>query len=251
KEKLIEKKYVDILEEITIKIFKGMEHGLIKPGDIDGKELDRLTKDSLDFFKRLKELREQIEKRIQEKSIEQIYNDVFGMLGALLKKNSEPSIIKACNDNLIKEGKFPPRFLDNLKFVAKVKKDIEEEKTSKKKKKHNLTFKQSLNVDEARKLAAEIINTLIEHTQRCDLAVIEKSRFIIEGKDLKAEVFFLKNTFIIQGPKIQKISGNKLIKSDPKELQEQIIESKDKETKINLNSLETLKKIFGEFELIQ
>jgi len=90
---------------------------------------------------------------------------------------------------------------------------------------------------------------------------MEKSRFILKGQpqgrvksqgtvsSLDAEVFFLKNTFVIQGPKIQKLSGDKLIKSDTKEIQEQLIENKNKETKIDFKSLETLKKIFGEFEL--
>ena len=79
---------------------------------------------------------------------------------------------------------------------------------------------------------------------------MEKSRFLIKGKDMNAEVFFLSNTFIIQGSKIQKISKDKLINSNPKELQEQIINSKNKETKIDFKALETLKKIFGEFELV-
>jgi hypothetical protein len=250
KEKLIEKKYADILEEIMIKVWKAYEHGKLKPGDIDGKELDRLSKNALDYIERLKELREQIEKRMQEKSIEQIYNDLFGMLEALLNKKSENTIINTFNKELVQKGKFPPRFLQNLKFVSKTKKVVEKTKAENKNKK-GLTFKQTLNVDQARKLATEVINALIEHTQRCDLAVLEKARFIIKGKNTEAEVFFLKNTFIIQGSKIQKISKEKLVSSNTKELQEQIIEGKEKETKIDFNALETLKKIFGEFELIQ
>lgn len=251
KEKLIEQKYADILEEIVIKIYKGMEHNLIKPGDINGKELDRLTKDAIDFFARLKELREQIEKRVQEKSIEAIYKDVFGMLGALLKEDSEEKILQKFNKTLIKEGKFPPRFLESLKFVAKTRREIESAKKIKTKKKENLTFKQSLHVDEARKLATEIINALIEHTQRCDLAAMEKSRYIIKGKNMDAEVFFLGSTFILQGSKIQKLSKEKLVNSDVRELQDKILANKGKETKIDFKALETLKKIFGEFELIQ
>ncbi len=101
KEKLVEQKYADILEEIIIKIWKKYEHGKLKPGDISGKDLDRLSKNAVDYIQRLKELREQIEKRIQEKSIEQIYNDVFGMLGSLLKKKTEASILKEFNEKII------------------------------------------------------------------------------------------------------------------------------------------------------
>ncbi|NPE26658.1 nucleotidyltransferase domain-containing protein [Methanococcoides sp. SA1] len=254
KEKLVEKKYADILHDIAINHFKAMEHGKIKPGDITGKQADKLTKDALDYISRLKELREQIEKRIQEKSIDQIYKDVFGMIGNLLKKKSEATILKEFDSKIIKEGKFPPRFLTNLKFIAKTKRDIEKirsEKKKKTKKKDNLTFKQSQNVDQARKFASEITTALIEHTQRCEIASLEKSRFLIKGHDLQAEVFFLKNTFVVQKNQIQKISKDKLINTTPKELQEQITEQKNKEMTINFKDLQTLQKIFGEFDLIQ
>ncbi|MCD4771743.1 nucleotidyltransferase domain-containing protein [archaeon] len=253
KEKLVEKKYADILENIALKHFKAMEHNKIKPGDIKGSDIDKLKKDAIDYIERLKELREQIEKRIQEKSIDQIYDNVFGMIGSLLKKKSEDTIIKEFNDKIIKEGKFPPRFLSNLKFIAKTKQNIAKTKSETKTKdsKDNLTFKQSQNVDLARKHAAEITNALIEHTQRCELSILEKSRFQIKGHDTQGEVFFLKNTFLVQPQQIQKISKEKLIKSTPKELQEQISLQKDKEMKINFKDLEVLHKIFGEFELVQ
>ncbi|MDH3347211.1 MAG: nucleotidyltransferase domain-containing protein [Desulfobulbaceae bacterium] len=260
KEKLVEEKYVLILEEILIKVWKAYEHGKLKPGDIDGKELDRLSKNAIDYMKRINELREQIEKRVQEKSIEQIYNDVFGMLGSLLKKKSEAEIIKEFDEKIIKEGKFPPRFLENLKLISKTKKDVANARvnkniTQKKKlkpkiKKDNLTMKQSRNVDNARKLATEITTALMEYTQRCELATIEKSRFLIKGKETNAEVFFLSKTFIIHSGKVQKIFGEKLINSTPKELQEQLAAHEGKETKINFKSIGVLKKVFGEFDLV-
>ncbi len=250
KEKLVEQKYADILEEIMLKVWKAYEHGKLKPGDIDGKELDRLSKNAIDYIERLKELREQIEKRIQEKSIEQIYDDVFGMIGSLLKEKSEAAILKSFNEKVIQEGKFPPRFLESLKLISKTKKDVQKNKEAKGKKKASLTAKQSRSVDNARKIAAEITQALIEYTQRQELALIEKSRFLIKGKDMEAEIFFLTNTFIVQNQKIQKISKDKLIVSKLKELQEQVIEQKGKETKIDFKSLETLKKVFGEFDLI-
>jgi hypothetical protein len=250
KEKMVEAKYADILDEIVIKVWKAYEHGKLKPGDVDGKELDRLSNNAIDYIKRLGELREQIEKRIQEKSIEEIYKDVFGMIGSLLKKKSEAAILKEFDETLIKEGKFPPRFLENLKTIAKTKREVVKVKQATTNKKDNLTQKQSRDVDNARKIASEITNALIEYTQRCDLAAMEKSRFVLKGKDMNAEVFFLKNTFIIQGPKIQKLSGEKLVKSDTKEIQDQLLENKNKETKIDFKALENLKKIFGEFELI-
>ncbi len=248
KEKLIEARYADILDEIIIKVWKGYEHGKLKPGDVDGKELDRLSKNAIDYIERLKGLREQIEKRIQEKSIEEIYKNTFGMIGNLVGKKSESAILKAYEEDLVKTGKLPPRFLDNLKLIAKTRANVA--KTNKTKNKDNLTAKQTRDVDNARKVAAEITQALIEYSQRCDVASMEKSRFQIKGKDMEAEVFFLSNTFIVQGSKIQKISGSKLVATDPKELNEEIVAQRKKESKIDFKSLETLKKIFGEFDLI-
>jgi len=137
KEKMVEAKYADILEEIIIKVWKAYEHGKLKPGDVSGKELDRLSKNAVDYIQRLKELREQIEKRVQEKSIEEIYKDVFGMLSSLLKKKSETAILNEFNEKLIKEGKFPPRFLENLKIIAKIKREVAKAKKGTNKKKDN------------------------------------------------------------------------------------------------------------------
>ncbi len=245
KEKLVEKKYVDILEEILIKVWKAYEHGKLKPGDIDGKKLDTLSKDAFDYIQRIQQLREQIEKRVQEKSIEEIYQNVFEMLGNVLKKKSEGGIIKEFNEQLIKRGKFPPKFLDNLKYISKIKKSVTEKSSNKEKSK-----KQSKDVEQARRFASEIINAITEYTQRCDFLSIDRKRFLIKGIDMEAEIFFLKETFVVQKEKVQKIMNEKLVNSDSKELQEQISDNKNKETKINFKSLETLKKIFGEFELV-
>ncbi|MDP2947806.1 MAG: nucleotidyltransferase domain-containing protein [Nanoarchaeota archaeon] len=244
KEKLVEEKYADIFEEIEIKVWKKLEHGLLKPGDIDGKELDRLSKNALDYIERLKELRNQIEKRVQEKSIEEIYKDVFGMLGSILNKKSEGEIINRFNKEYIKTGKFPPKFLESLKLISKVKGEV-----PRKTPKNCADFKRTIEVDNARKLASEIVNSLVEHTQRCEFLSMERTRFIIKGKEMESEVFFLKDTFVVQSSKIQKFSNGSLINSDIKELQEQLVAQKNKETKIDLKSLEKLKTIFGEFEL--
>ncbi len=99
-------------------------------------------------------------------------------------------------------------------------------------------------------MATEITTALAEYTQRCELAAMEKSRFLIKTRETTAEIFFLANTFIIQGSKIQKISGDKLVRSNPKELQEQLVARKGKETKIDIGSFKILKKVFGKFDLV-
>jgi len=245
KEKILEKKYADFLEEISIKYFKGFEHGKIK--EVKGIEVDKLLKNAEDYLDRLKDLRLQIEKRVQEKTIEQVYEDVFGMLKALLKKNTEKAVIEEFEEKLINQGKFPPKFAKNLKFISEIKKKLAK-KTSKKDAKS--TFKETQDVEQARKYAVEITNALIEYTQRCDFLSMDRTRFMIKSKNKTAEIFFLDNTFIVEQGKISKLENSQLKDSNPEELKTQLLASKDKEAKINTQALGDLKKIFGEFELV-
>ena len=254
KEKLIEKKYADILEEIAIKYYKGYEHGKIKPGEIDGKTLDKLFLNVKDFIERLKELRIQIDQKIQQKEIKEIYYNLFGMLEALLNKKGEQIILKEFNNQFIKERKFPEKYLENLKFIAKVRKDIIEDKVDIKKQdseKNEVEFaKKRREVDKARRRASIVTNALIEFNERCDFLSMDRSRFILKNNKQKINVFFLKNTFIVDGSNINKISNNKIIKSNPEELDKQILEQKGKDHKIDLETLQFLKKQYKDFELI-
>ncbi len=247
KEKLVEKKYADILEEIVIKYYKGFEHGKIKK--ISGAELDRLSKNSIDYYARLKELRKQIEKRVEKKNISKIYEDVFGMLKPMLKKEKEGEIVKEFETKLIKTGKFPKKYLESLKFLVKVKTELDSDEAKKEKKKDLLTGKEINEVEKARRSGTEIINMLIEYNQRCDFLSADRTRFIIKGNKKSAEVFFLRDVFLVEGEKITKISSGKLITSNADELQKHLSEAK-KESKIDLKALEILKKSFGEFELV-
>jgi len=256
KEKLIEPKYADILEEISIKVWKAYEHGKLKPGDIDGKELDRLAKNALDYMKRLKQLREQIEKRMQDKSIQQTCNDVFGMLETILGKKGEAALIKAFDDQLVKHGKMPKRFLENIKAILKTR---DEFKAMDKDKKKKITIKEITAIEDARKMAAEITNTLIEYAQRKDFVVLDRKRFILkatqrgvrsdEQKDKVAEIFFLTNLFIVEEGKIWAIKNDKIVESSVEELNKQLTDSKEDKVKITPKQMELIKQYFGEFEL--
>jgi len=260
KEKLVEKKYADIFDEIVIKYYKGFEHGKVKPGDISGQDVDRLYKDATDFIDRLKELRGQIEKRVKEKDIQEIYENLVGMLEAQLKKKGEPAILKEFEESFIKTGKFPKRFFQDLKFIFKVKKEALKQETADKAKKEatKKKIKKSegksshlrRDVDNARKKAAQITNALTEYIQRSDFLAMDRTRFIIKGKKQTAEVFFLENTYLVHGNKIRKIQDKKLVEGSPQELEKEILSQKDREHKINIKALEILKKEFGQFELV-
>ncbi len=247
KEKLLEKKYVDILDRV-ISFYKGYEHQKVK--SISGTDLDKMAKDAFDYIARLKELRQQIEKRVQENTIEQVYKDVFGMLEGMMKKKSESAMIKEFEEKLVKEGRLPHRFIEYLRFIAKVKKDLHEdkEKAKKTKKKDKMTGKEFLEVEKARKFASEIINTLMEYNQRCDFLSMDRTRFIIDGKR-KAEVFFLEDVFVIEQNNVFIVKNKKLEKASIEELNKQLAEKRGKSSKIDSKAMEALKKEFGDFNL--
>ena len=161
KEKMLEKKYIDILEEIVIKYYKGYEHETIK--EVSGKEVDKLLKGAEDYMKRLGELRVQIEKRSDENMIEQIYSDVFELMKTIVGKKTQDKTIEDF-EKLVKKGKFAPQDLRILKDVVSARKEFKKGKLN------------SHKVDNARKNASILISDLIEYNQRCDLAERSKTK---------------------------------------------------------------------------
>ena len=155
KEKMLEKKYLNILEKI-VSIYKDYEHEKVK--EIKGEEIDKLLEQTEDYLKRLKELREQIEKNAQEKTIEQIYKDTFDLLKTIIGKKSQAEIISEFEKDFVKKGKFAENSLRILKSIADARAHLKKGKMD------------SHKVNEARKNASILINDLIEYNQRCELA---------------------------------------------------------------------------------
>ncbi|MGC9309361.1 MAG: nucleotidyltransferase domain-containing protein [Candidatus Nanoarchaeia archaeon] len=241
KEKLLEKKYIDIFENI-VEFYKGYEHG--KNKKISGTDLDKMIKDALDYIKRLKELRREIERRVKKQTANEIYNELMDMLKAMLNKKSEQAVLNEFEETLVKPGKLPRKYLDSLVFISKLKKKLARKK--------QLTSKERKDVDKARKASNELMSMLVEYNQRCDFLSMEKARFIIKSKereDKKAEIFFLENVFLVEGDKIS-IINQKIKQSNIEELRKQLMKCKDKETAIDWQALEKVKEYFGNFELI-
>ena len=154
KEKMLKKSDVAVLEK-AVRLFKAFEHD--PKYKISGKEVDKLVKDSEDYLKKLKGLREKIEKGAQEKTIEQIYKDVFELMKTLVGKKSQEQTIKDFEKNFVKTGKFSQQSLRILKDVVSARKEFKKGKLD------------SHKVDNARKNASILINDLIEYNQRCEL----------------------------------------------------------------------------------
>jgi predicted nucleotidyltransferase/uncharacterized protein (UPF0332 family) len=154
KEKMLKKADLAILEKV-VKEFKAYEHDT--KYTISGVEVDKLIKDSENYLKRMNELREKIEKRYQEKTVEEIYRDTFELLGTIVKAKGQSAIIDEFEKSFVKKGKFTPQDLRTLKDIVKARTEFRKGKLN------------SHAVNEARKNASILINDLVDYNQRCEM----------------------------------------------------------------------------------
>lgn len=253
KEKMLEKKYVNVLEKI-VRYYKDYEHEKLK--EIKGVEIDKFIKDTEDYLKRLKELREQIEKSTQKKTIDEIYKNVFDLLKTILGKKSQEKIIEDFKNRLIKTGKFPQQSLRILEKIINAKKEFKKGKSN------------SHKIDEARKNSMILINDLIEYSQRKDLMSIEKSKirlkYVENGEEKFAELIVSEGkSFLVRENSVRKIVNKRegyaketvgvltIKDSNINELSEAIAKQKSKQNlQINPKVFELLKKELNNFEII-
>ncbi|MFH1503131.1 MAG: nucleotidyltransferase domain-containing protein [Candidatus Diapherotrites archaeon] len=234
--KMIEKKYIDFLDKV-IAIWRDYEHEKIK--EISGKEIDQLLKESEEFLERLKELRKQIDKRTQEKTIEQIYFDVFELLKAVLGKKPQKQLVEDFERILTKSGKMTQQHLRILNNIISARADF---------KKGKLTARK---VDDARKEAGILIGDLIEFSQRCDLVYMERGKMRLKFKEGIAELLNSDGkSFLFKNNAVFKIT-NKLENSSMEEVSQAVeAQKKKKEVEINPKIFDMIKKELGEFEVL-
>lgn len=238
KEKLLEKRYADILEEIVVKYFKGYEHGKVK--EVTGKEVDRLLKDSADYLKRLKELRTELEKRMTVKTFEEIYDNVFKILKSLFGNKVETSLIREYEKEMINKAKGNPRYLHTLNQLIEMKKKFKTKKAPTK-----------YDFEKLRKDSVYLVQEMIEYGQRKELGLLQKTKVIItfdKGKK-HAELFLTKPSFLVEGNNVFKIEGKKVIETDTNELNTALANYRGSRVVIDKETMKALKKEFGDFEI--
>ncbi|MFA5084572.1 MAG: nucleotidyltransferase domain-containing protein, partial [Candidatus Paceibacterota bacterium] len=246
REKLIEPKYADILERI-VNIYKKYEHEEMKT--ISGKEIDELVGQSSEYIKRLKELMSQIEKKVAERDIQNLYGSVFELVQNIFGKASESVLIGKFKAALIDKNKIAPRNMVILKKLAELKKKCTSGKTTKQ------------DVADAHRISHELTSALLEYVKRQEMIELGSKKIEIaytaKKENKRAEMLFFKNLIFI----IPDISSDvvmkwdeqsKKIKNSSREELETFIRKKEKSEQKNLGPefLSELKKLFGEFEII-
>ncbi|NCN86303.1 hypothetical protein GW932_00560 [archaeon] len=234
--KMIEKKYVDFLEKV-VKTWKDYEHEKIK--EISGTEIDKLLKGTEEYLKRLKELRIEIEKKYQEKTIEQIYKDVMDLMKIIIGKKSQEQLVLSFEKDYIKTGKFSKQHSRILNDLISARQEFKKGKSD------------SHKIDRARRDAEILMRDLNEFVQKKDMVSINKGKMAIKFKDKVVELLNAgEKTFLFEAGKVKKIT-NKIEDSTLEELETAVQEQHDKETvEIKSKIFEILKKEYGDFEII-
>jgi len=236
KEKLMEKKYADILEEIAIKYFKGYEHGKVK--EVTGKEVDRLLKDSADYLKKLKEIRGQLETRMTKKTFGEIYENVFSILENLFGKKADSSLIREYEKEIVNGAKGNPRFIHTLNKLVDMKKKFKAGKDPNKD-----------DFERLRKDSVYLIQETIEYGQRKDLGLLQKTKVVITAKGKPYELLLTKPAFLVDDDKVKKIEGGKIMDSDANEMNDILSKYRGGRVTMDGDVMKALEKELGEFEV--
>jgi len=229
KEKLLEDKYVAILEK-NIQIRKDIEHGTKK--DLTGKDIDQLRNDAEKYLKRIKRLFSQIEKSKEEEDMVKLYDDVLTVIRDVLKtekitKVSDPEIVSVFENELIAKGLIPARYLRTLNEIIKAKKDYDEKKLSKQE------------VERVKKEARPFFKVLVEYIQRKRGRELERAKIRVKYGDKFGEVLLLgKQAFITHN-----------IDSQEKEISKAKINEHGRLINIQKSSLEELEKALANIEI--
>jgi len=186
KEKLLEKKYVEVLERIR-KYYKEVEHGKVK--EVTGKDIDQFLSDIRDYFARLKKLFAEIEKKSEIKKIEEMYESAISITKDVLrlegKESTSESLIKDFENYLIKTNKIPEKYLQILKNIFKAKKEFKE----------GTIIKQE--IQKVWIEASNYIRTLVEYVQRRRGYELERAKIRVKYGDKYGEVILLDNIVFI------------------------------------------------------
>lgn len=249
KEKILEKKYVDVLES-AYKMYKNIEHG--KVSEVSGKEIDDLFKNAKEYLDRIKKLFDTIEEKTQKESVLDIYQSCVSIIKDILmeiseEKVDESELIDKFESVLVKDEGIKREYLKIFKDVVKAKADFEKNKLTKQE------------ITKVKRDSRRLIRDLVEYMQRKKINVLDRKKIkFTYNKDKIGEAIILKDKiFIIKDlqkkdevlfAEIKKDGSlNDLKPAKPEDLEKSISKiDKDKKLTINENLISNLNKIVDE-----
>lgn len=237
KEKLMTAKDLKTLEK-AVKYYKDYEHGDLK--EIPGKEIDQLLKESMDYVKKMRELRSKLEKRMQEHQAESIKKEVFDLMKKIFGNKNQSELIRDFEGEMVRKGRVPERMLKVLKDISNLKEKLKE-------KGFTQTQMQRYSRD-----SSDLVDVLTEYSQRKELVSMEKGIAKVNFDKGWAEIVATDEGLfvVLQNGEVKRFSKGKMVKSDKKVFEKALKETKER-VQFSLPSeiVQALKKEFGEFTI--
>ena len=177
KEKLLEKKYVNNLDNIR-KFFKDMEHGKVK--NITGKQVDEILKDTEDYLKRIKKLFYQIDKKREKETMGKTYTNCVNIVRDLLKdKKTQPEKLVGKLRKYCEKNKLSLKLADTLSDVIKSNADYKAKKITR------------AELDRVARESSSFIRILVEHMQREKNYALDRSTIKFKYGDTNGQALIL------------------------------------------------------------
>lgn len=237
KEKLMTLTDLKTLEKV-VKLYKDYEHGTLK--EISGNEIDSLLKEGMEYIKRMKELREKLEKRMQEYQAEKTHEEVFGLMKKIFGERGQKTLVEDFEKEMVKKGKVPARMLPVLEEISTLKQKAKTKKLTQ-------SEMQRYSRD-----ASDLVGALTDYSQRKELVSTEKGIMQISCKGKKIEIVATdQGIFLVSDDgTIKKFDKDKFAESSKEEFEQALKNTKERlKFKMSSEIMNVLKKEFGEFEI--
>jgi uncharacterized protein (UPF0332 family) len=244
KEKMLEKRYVDVLERLRV-FFKDMEHGKLK--EVKGAEVDKILEDAENYLKRIKKLFSQIERRKEKETLSEIHNAVSNIVEECLLENGikYKTLASGFKRFCEKEG-LPIKLVDDFEAINKAYKDFKAKK---------LTKAES---DMIKREARTFIRTLSDYLQRKRFIGIERLKIRFRHDKKIGEILLLRDVAfitedigakkkVIKKADIREGRLKTIRESNSAEMEDALVKTEiPKQLAIRESVFEDLKKLFGE-----
>ena len=89
--------------------------------EISGKEVDEFKADFDFYSKKVKEIREKLEIRMQEHLVDNLHCEMEKLLKNIFGNKSQNALLDSLDKELVKKGKLQPRMLEIAKEILKIK----------------------------------------------------------------------------------------------------------------------------------